>query len=181
MPMSVRQGSQSYSDATCDSNSSADAMNVVSGHGGRSCFWGPSEMHNRDLVLALSDDIVVRQRLGNHAPWPAMQSMPQSGFSPQFRSPATTSMGTTLRRLQERHVPWRENRTANPGPPTNVAWAERWACSATYNDVSEVPVRSRPAQAGHAILSRAESRVPTGPSRPRLARFAPNRPRCRPA
>ena len=37
--MSVRQGSQSYSDATCDSNSSADAMNVVSGHGGRSCFW----------------------------------------------------------------------------------------------------------------------------------------------
>ena len=33
------QGSQSYSDATCDSNSSADAMNVVSGHGGRSCFW----------------------------------------------------------------------------------------------------------------------------------------------
>jgi hypothetical protein len=39
MPMSVRQGSQSYSDATCDSNSSADAMNVVSGHGGRSCFW----------------------------------------------------------------------------------------------------------------------------------------------
>jgi hypothetical protein len=36
---------------------------------------GPSEMHSRDLVLALSDDIVVRQRLGNHAPWPAMQSM----------------------------------------------------------------------------------------------------------
>ena len=104
MPMSVRQGSQSYSDATCDSNSSADAMNVVSGHGGRSCFWGPSEMHNRDLVLALSDDIVVRQRLGNHAPWPAMQSMPRSDFSPQFRSPATTSMGTTPRRLQERHV-----------------------------------------------------------------------------
>jgi hypothetical protein len=33
-------------------------------------------MHNRDLVLALSDDIVVRQRLGNHAPWPTMQSMP---------------------------------------------------------------------------------------------------------
>jgi hypothetical protein len=30
-------------------------------------------------------------------------------------------------------------------------------------------------------LSRAESRVPTGLSRPRLARFAPNRPRCRPA
>src|SRR5215813_14624056 len=90
-------------------------------------------------------------------------------------------MGTAPRRLQERHVPWRENRTANPGPPTNVAWAERWACSATWNDVSEVPVRGRPAQAGHAILSRAESRVPTGPSRPRLARFAPNRPRCRPA
>jgi hypothetical protein len=41
-------------------------------------------MHNRDLVLALSDDIVVRQRLGNHAPWPAMQSMPRSDFSPQF-------------------------------------------------------------------------------------------------
>ena len=92
--MSVRQGSQSYSDATCDSNSSADAMNVVSGPGGRSCFWAPGEMHNRDLVLALSDDIVVRQRLGNHAPSPARQSMPRSDFSPQFRSPATTSMGT---------------------------------------------------------------------------------------
>jgi hypothetical protein len=39
----------------------------------------------RDLVLALSDDIVVRQRLGNHAPWPAMQGMPRSDFSPQFR------------------------------------------------------------------------------------------------
>src|SRR5580700_4207325 len=88
---------------------------------------GPSEMHNRDLVLALSDDIVVRQRLGNHAPWPARQSMPGSDFSPQFRSPATTSMGTTSRRLGERHVPWRERRAANPGPPTNVAWAERWA------------------------------------------------------
>jgi hypothetical protein len=37
--MTVRQGSQSYSDAACDSNSSADAMNVVSGHAGRSCFW----------------------------------------------------------------------------------------------------------------------------------------------
>jgi hypothetical protein len=34
--------------------------------------------------------------------------------------------------------------------------SERWACSATWNDVSEVPVRSRAAQAGHAILSRAE-------------------------
>jgi len=32
-----------------------------------------------------------------------------------------------------------------------------------------------PAQAGHAMLARAASRVPTGPSCPRLARFAPNR------
>jgi len=53
-------------------------------------------MHNRDLVLALSDDIVVRQRLGNHAPWPAMQSIPRSDFSPQFRSPATTSWALHL-------------------------------------------------------------------------------------
>jgi hypothetical protein len=93
--MSVCQGSQSYSDATCDSNSSADAMNVVSGHGGPLLRLGPNEMHNRNLVRALGDDLVVRQRLCNHAPWSAMQSMPRSDFSPQFRSPATTSMGPT--------------------------------------------------------------------------------------
>jgi hypothetical protein len=41
--LSVRQGSQSYSDATCDSNSSADAMRVVSGHGSRPCL--PRMLH----------------------------------------------------------------------------------------------------------------------------------------
>src|SRR5215471_21648 len=34
--------------------------------------------------------------------------------------------GEGSRCQQERHVTWRENRTANPGPATNVAWAERW-------------------------------------------------------
>jgi hypothetical protein len=54
------------------------------------------------------------------------------------------------------------------------------ACSALERRERD-PGPQPPAQAGHAILSRAESRVPTGPSRLRLARFAPNRARHRPA
>jgi cell wall-associated NlpC family hydrolase len=75
-------------------------------------------MHNRDLVLALSDDIVVRQRLGNHAPSPAMQSMPRSDVTPQFRcsGPAMMAYGAAgLVIPRTSHEQWAAGPRVPPG------------------------------------------------------------------